>query len=236
LELYHEVVWLGRTQAEVADQFGVSQPRAATVCQQVREWVDETVPADFAEQCAKAILAAPAPDASDENRARPLTPPENSANPTADRRQTVARELTNPGHRLHLALSVLRFRLTPAYAKYLDCFGGQRAAADLAPIVAAWKEGRLAKEIADLLPRRDLVESAVQMALELDELAGLALRGPFFHLPQQQREMEPQRPELASAARADDSGPGQIGASGAVSSCLPNDGALGSELGPVEAI
>lgn len=183
LEIYHEIVYLECPQAEVAVQFHVSPPRAAAICQQVKDWVEALLPPD---------VPIPAHLAGD------------------------------PAFRFHLALALRRHQLTNAYAKYLDAFGGQRNAADMAPIVAAWREGTLSPEISYLLPSRHFVERAVQMAQELDGLANLALRGPFSNLPDQffhDQQLQPLPGTDTPADATTESGPVVLPLSDTVSPC-----------------
>jgi hypothetical protein len=94
----------------------------------------------------------------------------------------------DPGRRLHLAIALRRLEVTGAYGEYLEHFGGARGAAGYGHLLAAWDAGVLPPEIAALLPHRDFVHSAVRMARELEDLARVAQRGPYFHLPGEGRE------------------------------------------------
>jgi hypothetical protein len=150
LELYHELVCEGKTQAEIAAEFQISQPRVASVCRKVARWVEALV--SPAIERAKAQLSAP-------------------------------NERLDNGQKLHLAVGVLRLRLTQSYGKFLDYFGGTKVALAFVPILKLWDEGAIPETLAALLPRRDVLVNAVRMAAELEGLARLAARGPFAALP-----------------------------------------------------
>jgi hypothetical protein len=199
LELYHEIVYLGLRQTEVAGQFSVSPARAAAICQQVKDWVDALLPSHILAQAVATSLSQ-RQAASTGSPERETT--ENSQSNAES--ETLAAQLTgNPACRLHLALAIRRVQLTRAYGNYLDCFGGLSQVLQLAPVVATWKDGKLARQISDMLPSMHLVESAVQMAQELEGLANLALRGPFFDLPDRMRtRAQPTESEAPSSAGA----------------------------------
>jgi hypothetical protein len=164
LELYHELVCESRLQVEVAERFRVSQPRVAQVRQEVADWVDSQLP------------AAAVADVNDAGSV---------VNTAADDAGSVVNEA---GRRLHLAIALRRLQLTNAYGKYLEHFGGVCGAEGYGHLLAASDAGILPPTAAASLPRRELVESAVQMARELTELAEVAQRGQFFQLPELLRE------------------------------------------------
>ena len=98
LELYHELVCVGRLQAEVASRFRLSQPRVAKIRGQVAEWVAETLPAEFARAIAAAIQIA-----------RPRA------------------KLPEAGLHLHGAIALRRMQLQQAYGPFLDRFMDESA-------------------------------------------------------------------------------------------------------------
>jgi hypothetical protein len=199
LELYHEIVYLGLRQTEVAGQFSVSPARAAAICQRVTEWVDALLPSDVLAQAVATAVSRHQTANTGSAECQTTGESKSNAGPAA-----IASQLTgNPACRLHLALAIRRIQLTRAYGNYLDCFGGLSQVLQLAPVVAVWKDGQLAKQISDMLPSMHLVESAVQMAQELEGLANLALRGPFFDLPDRMRtRAQPTKSEAPSGAGA----------------------------------
>ncbi|HZN35360.1 MAG TPA: hypothetical protein VFB80_16135 [Pirellulaceae bacterium] len=82
----------------------------------------------------------------------------------------------DPGRRFHQAISVRRLQLQKACGEFLDEFGGGRGAQGYQHLLAARKRGVLPRT--SRLPSRELVQSAVRMARELDDLARVASRGP----------------------------------------------------------
>jgi hypothetical protein len=198
LELYHEIICLGRPQNQVAAEFHVSPPRAAAICQQVKDWVDALLPNDVLAHAVTTALSQHQTANTDSAECETIKKPRSNAES-----ETIAAQLTgNPACRLHLALAIRRIQLRAAYGNYLDCFGGPSHVLQLAAVVALWKDGKLAKQLSDMLPSMHLVESAVQMAQELEGLANLALRGPFFDLPdrlsQRQRQTASPSPDAAA--------------------------------------
>src|SRR5688572_20731021 len=57
LELYHELVWEGRLQAEVAARFGLSQARVAQLRAQVAQWVAAWLPDELADSIQPAVAS-----------------------------------------------------------------------------------------------------------------------------------------------------------------------------------
>jgi hypothetical protein len=100
---------------------------------------------------------------------------------------TVLPQPDDAGRRFHLAIASCRLRLQSAYEEFLACFGGTSGAAGYGHLLAASDAGVLSKELATRLPPRDLVQSAVRMADELEGLARVARRGPYYKLPDDQR-------------------------------------------------
>src|SRR6266478_1932121 len=43
LELYHEFICEHKTQAQIGEEFEISQPRVAAVCRKVKRWVEMVV-------------------------------------------------------------------------------------------------------------------------------------------------------------------------------------------------
>jgi len=111
----------------------------------------------------------------------------------------------DPGRRLHLAIALRRVKAARAYGAYLEHFGGARGAAGYGHLLAAQDAGVLSAEIAALLPQRDFVRAAVRMARELEDLARVARRGPYFHLPNEgQQAHKPAAPARGGPATSGD--------------------------------
>jgi len=87
------------------------------------------------------------------------------------------------GRRLHLAIAVCRLKLESAYRDYLAIFGGPSGVYGFGHLLAASDAGLLPHDVAARIPRRDFICSATRMARELEDLAHVAQRGPFPHLP-----------------------------------------------------
>jgi hypothetical protein len=152
LELYHEFVCEHKTQAEIAEEFELSQPRVAAVCRKVERWVEALI--------SPAIEVAKSPFSEGKTR-------------------------LDDGQKLHVAVAIRRLQLTQAYGKFLNEFGGTEVAVAFIPLLRLWDAGAIPKRLTALLPPRDLIRSAIEMAGELNDLECLAERGPCLHLPDQ---------------------------------------------------
>src|SRR5262245_31602673 len=100
-------------------------------------------------------------------------------------------QTSDAGFRFHLAIAICRIMLQSAYEKFLPHFGGPSGAAGYGHLLAASDAGVLPGELAATLPRRDLVQSAVRMARELEGLARVACRSPYVGLPDLQQIQHP---------------------------------------------
>jgi hypothetical protein len=86
------------------------------------------------------------------------------------------------GTRLHLAVVLRRILLGRTYGEYLAFFGGASGAIGYGNLYSAIDAGVVPEAMAANLPERDLVQSAVRMARELEDLERVARRGPFGEL------------------------------------------------------
>jgi len=103
--------------------------------------------------------------------------------PGVTARLPLANGFSLAGQALHLAIALRRRRVAAAYAEFLAHFGGPTGAAAYGQLWAAQDAGFLPAELAAHLPPRYLAQAAARLARELDELASVARRGPFFQLP-----------------------------------------------------
>lgn len=88
----------------------------------------------------------------------------------------------DPARRFHAVIAFRRMQLTAAYGEYLDYFGGPAKAATYRQILDALDAQLLSPGLAAQLPPREFIETAIRMARELEDLASVAHRGPFFDL------------------------------------------------------
>ena len=166
LELYHEFVCEKKTQAQIATELEISQPRVAAVCRKVRRWVEMVV--------SQAL-----------ELAKPQLPP--------------GKLRLDDGQRLHLAVALRRLQLQQAHGQFLDHFGGTQVAIAFIPLLRLWDDGAIPETLTALLPPRDIIRSAIQIASELDDLACLAERGPYFNLPDELLSARAQRNQPLTA-------------------------------------
>ena len=89
----------------------------------------------------------------------------------------------SPGLRLHLAIAVRRIQSTAAYGPQLDLLRGCEGVCRWLQLHAAAKEGLVPPDVARRLPPLGMLMESVGMLEELDDLASVAERGPFFRLP-----------------------------------------------------
>src|SRR5205085_878446 len=130
-----EIVCENKTQAQVAAEFGISQPRVAAVQRKVHRWLEELV-----------------------SQAMAHAPPE----------LPIDTLHLGAGQKLHLAFLIRRLELEQAYGNFLRAFGGVTIATAFIPLLAEWDAGNVPERLARLLPPRETIRSAIEMAAEVN--------------------------------------------------------------------
>jgi hypothetical protein len=106
----------------------------------------------------------------------------------------------SPGLRLHLAIAVRRMQSTAAYGPQLDLLQGCDGIYKWLQWHAAVREGLVPPDVAGQLPPLGMLVESIGMLEELEDLASVAERGPFFHLPELAKESPPPGTIHAAAA------------------------------------